>query len=181
MLPLDTFNLALAFGTLALGVVAIALLAAYVFRIEVGTFLPKYGLWLAFIAVLGGMAGTLVHSEVYGLPPCPLCWWQRIFLYPQAVLFVFAIARRASGGALRSITDSSIALSIIGLGIALYHHALQMFPGGVLPCPAQGEVSCAKVLFLEFGFITYPLMSAVLFSFLIIAMLFVRRASRGES
>ena len=179
MLPLDTFNQLLALGTLALLIVAAALLAAYLFRLDVGSFLGAWGMWIALIAALGGIAGTLIHSELYGLQPCPLCWWQRIFLYPQAVLFSLALLRRLSGEALLVIIDSSIALSVIGLGIALYHHALQVFPYGSLPCPAQGEISCAQILFLEFGFLTYPLMAAVLFGFLIVLMFHVRR-ERGS-
>lgn len=175
-MPLETFNLLLALGALALGVVAIALLIAYVFRLNAGAFVGIWGIWFALLAVLGGTLGSLVHSELYGLLPCPLCWWQRIFLYPQALLLALALVRRSSGEALRFVTDSSIVLSLVGLGIALYHHALQVFPGGFLPCPAQGEVSCAKILFLEFGFLTYPLMGAALFSFVIVMMLHVRRA-----
>jgi disulfide bond formation protein DsbB len=176
MLPLDTFNQFLAFATLALGVVTVALLAAYLFRLEVGSFVATSGVWIALLAALGGIVGTLVHSELYGLPPCPLCWWQRIFLYPQAILFGLAIARRVSGETLRFVTDFSIGLSIVGLCIALYHHALQILPSGILPCPAEGSVSCGQILFLEFGFLTYPLMAAVLFAFLIILILFVRNS-----
>ena len=176
MPPLETFNLFLALGTIALGVVSAALLVAYVFRLEVGAFVGKYGVWLALLVILGGISGSLIHSELYGLPPCPLCWWQRIFLYPQAAVFVLALMWRVSGDVLRFAANTSIALSTIGLGIALYHHALQMFPGGFLPCPAEGEVSCAKILFLEFGYITYPLMGAILFASLIILMIFVRSA-----
>jgi len=175
MLPLDTFNQLLALGTLVLGIITVALLVAYVFRLEVGAFVGTYGLWLALFAVLGGIASTLIHSGLYKIPPCPLCYWQRIFLYPQAVLFALALLRRATGETLRFVIDSSIALSVIGLGIALYHHALQMLPGSGLPCPATGAVSCAQIYFLEYGFLTYPFMAAVLFSFLIVTMLFVRR------
>jgi len=177
MLPLETFNQILALGTIALGIVSAALLVAYVFRLEVGAFVGTYGIWFALVVILGGIMGSLIHSEFYGMPPCPLCWWQRIFLYPQAVLFALTLAWRVSGEALRFVIRFSIVFSVIGLTIALYHHALQMFPGGFLPCPAQGEVSCAKILFLEYGFLTYPLMGAILFSSLIILMLFVRKAS----
>lgn len=176
MLALDTFNLLLALGTLVLAVATLAFFVANVFRIDSGLSFKKWGVWIGLLAVLGGVAGTLVHSGLYKLPPCTLCYSQRIFLYPQAALFVVALIRRASGEALRVVIDSSLILSSIGLMIALYHHALQMFPGSGLPCPASGTVSCAQIFYLEFGFLTYPLMAAVLFSFLIVVMLSARRA-----
>ncbi len=175
MLPLETFNLLLALGTIALGVATAGLLAAYVFRLDVGSMWGRWGIALALLIIIGGTAGSLIHSGLYSIPPCPLCWWQRIFLYPQAVLFILALWRGVGHETLRFVVDSSLVLSAVGLSIALYHHVLQMFPGGGLPCPSEGGVSCAQIFFLEFGFITYPLMAAALFSFLIVAMLFVRR------
>lgn len=176
MLPLDTFNQLLALSTLLLGVLTAALLVAYVFRLDIGISLERWGLWFGLCVVLGGIAGTLIHSGLYKVPPCPLCYWQRIFLYPQAFIFALALWRNISAETKRFVTDSSIALSTAGLGFALYHHALQMFPWAGLPCPADGSVSCAQIFFLEFGFLTYPLMAATLFAFLIVLMLFARRA-----
>lgn len=175
-MTIEAFNVLLALGTLVLAAVTCALVVAYVFRLDIGVSFSTWGLWIGLLAVVGGIAVTLIHSGLYKLPPCPLCYWQRVFLYPQAVLFALGIVRRASGEVRRILVESSLVLSCIGLGIALYHHALQMLPGSGLPCPADGSVSCAQIFYLEFGFLTYPLMAAVLFSFLIILMLSVRRS-----
>lgn len=111
-----------------------------------------------------------LYYESLGFEPCPLCWWQRIFLYPQVSLFAMALwCSRYRVAAI----DFSIAFSIIGGAIALYHHALQMMPGSGLPCPATG-VSCAQRIFFEFDYITYPLMALSVFAFLVVVMLFVR-------
>src|SRR3989344_5990262 len=61
-----------------------------------------------------GVSGCLAHDTV-------LCWWQRIFLYPQVFLLGFAAHRKDAGMAFYSIV-----LSGLGLLVALYHHALQM-------------------------------------------------------
>lgn len=74
-----------------------------------------------------------------------------------------------------TVIDASLVLSTVGAGIALYHHTLQMFPGAGLPCPAVGP-SCAQIVFLEFGYITYPMMALSLFAFVIMAMVFDRNA-----
>ena len=173
-MPIEAVNSWLGVGTIALQAATVALLALFLLRKRIPdlesnvAFIGQWGIWLAFIFALGASAMTLIHENLFGLPPCSLCWWQRIFLYPQVVLFALALWKRE-----RSIVDYSIVLSLIGLCIALYHHALQMLPAGTIPCPSVG-VSCAQIFFLEFGYITYPMMSAALFAFLIIIMLFVR-------
>ncbi|MBI5645117.1 disulfide bond formation protein B, partial [Candidatus Kaiserbacteria bacterium] len=115
---------------------------------------------------------TLFYSDVLGIPPCVLCWWQRVFLYPQVVLFAIALWKKD-----HSIASYSIPLSIIGFAIGLYNHALQVLPSGTLPCPAQG-VSCAQRFVFEFGYITFPMMAVTLFGFLIVLMLIVRNRQR---
>ena len=180
MFQLETINFLLALGTLGMQLVVGVLLALYFFGRttsifkSLSSFLQERGLLVALLVTLVGSLITLYYSEVLGIPPCPLCWWQRVFLYPQVVLLAFALWRRE-----QRIADYSIVLSVIGLGFAAYHHALQILPSGTLPCPAEGTISCAQRFVFEFGYITFPLMSATLFAFLIALMLFSREQKRG--
>ncbi len=175
-MPVETINHTLALGVIALQVGTIALLASFLLRDRLPNLewkralLQKWGLWIGFALTLSGSLLTLFYSEIVGFPPCPLCWWQRIFLYPQVVLFGVALWRRD-----RNIAIYSIVLSALGFGVALYHHALQVLPSGSLPCPAEGTVSCAQRFVFEFGYITFPFMGATLFAFLMVLMLFVRK------
>lgn len=178
-MDLETANMLLGLATLLLQIVTVALVALYILRHRpmfsgITSLIRRWGLWLAFIASLISSALTLYYSEVIGIEPCPLCWWQRVFLYSQVVLFAMALWKRDT-----LIAGYSIALSIFGLGFALYHHALQVLPSGSLPCPATG-VSCAARFMFEFGYITYPLMAATLFAFLIVLMLFARKSGKGN-
>lgn len=180
MVPAETLNFWLALGMLATQVTGGALLIMFIFQKktslyeELSSFLQKWGLLLGLALAFSGTLLSLYYSEGLGFPPCPLCWWQRIFLYPQVILFALALWKRLPGQGGRDIADYSIALSVVGLGFALYHHALQVLPSGSLPCPAEGVVSCAQRFVFEFGYITFPLMAATLFASLIILMLFVR-------
>lgn len=172
MYSVETVNYILALGTLVLQIATVALLVLWFLRgkdafSSQAAMIGKWGLWIGVFFSFAGSFLTLYYSEVLGIPPCDLCWWQRIFLYPQIFLFGMAIWKRDS-----YIADYSIVLSILGAGVALYHHFLQMFPNA-LPCPATG-VSCATRILFEFGYITYPLMGFSLFAFLIVLMLFVR-------
>ena len=177
-MPVETFNYLLALATLAMQIAGAGFLVLYFLQKkfpdlqEIGASLQRWGLWIGFLVSFVGSAVTLIHSGMFGLPPCPLCWWQRAFLYPQVILFAVALFWKRD----RRIADYSIALSVVGLGIALYHHVLQMYPSGSLPCPSQGGISCGQILFLEFGYITYPMMAISAFAFLIVVMLFARKS-----
>ncbi len=169
-MPTDTLNQILGTGTLALQVVTVGLIVALVLRKKISGLndvVKQFGgvaLPLAFSLSLLTAALTLYYSDVLGFEPCPLCWWQRVFLYPQVIIFALALWKGISFRLL------SIVFSALGLGVALYHHALQMLPAGALPCPATGP-SCSQITLLEYGYITYPLMAATLFAFLIALML----------
>ena len=172
---METTNYLLALGILGMQLAGAALLMVFFFRKQipsfekVATFVRTQGMWIGFVLTLAGSFLTLYYSEVLGFPPCPLCWWQRIFLYPQVILFALALWRKE-----RVIVDYSTVLSVVGFGFALYHHALQVLPSGSLPCPAEGTISCAQRFVFEFGYITFPLMAATIFAFLIVLMLFSR-------
>ena len=74
----------------------------------------KYHLDLAFITALTATLGSLFFSEVMHFPPCELCWFQRIFMYPQAViLFIVLFARD------QNVRKYILALSAIGMSILI--------------------------------------------------------------
>ncbi len=170
------FNSLLGLGTVGLQIGAVVLLALFLMRGQKEfegqvLLVAKWALPAAFAFSLTGAVIALTHEHIFGLEPCYWCWWQRIFLFPQIVFFSLSLWREKYRAA---AVDFSIVLSVIGAGVAVYHHVLQMYPGSGLPCPATGN-SCATITFLQFGYITYPMMALSLFAFLIVLMLFVRR------
>lgn len=172
----ETTNFLLGLGTIALQIASVVLLALFLLQKRVADLarqadlIGRYGLWAAFALTLGGSAINFYYSDVLGFEACWHCWVQRIFFTSQVVLFGLALWKRD-----RKIADYSIAFSCVGALDALYHHTLQVFPGLGLPCPSVG-VSCAKITFIEFGYITYPMMAFSAFAFLIVLMLFVRKS-----
>ncbi len=175
-MPVETLNYLLALGTIAMQVIAVAFLAIFFLRKkypdlqDIVSPVEKWGMQIGFLLSFAGLVMTLYYSEVLGFEPCFLCWWQRIFLYPQVVIFGLAMWKREL---VSSATLYAIWLSLIGMLFAIYHHVLQVFPAGHLPCSATGP-SCAKITFIEFGYVTYPMMAVALFGLLIVLMLFVR-------
>ena len=132
-------------------------------RIKLFTVISEYALSLGFLVTLGGAFLTLFYSQVLGYEPCELCWFQRIFLYPQVILFGMAWFKKDM-----KILPYILGLSLVGEFIAIYHHALQMGYDLYKPCStAVFAVSCAKPSFIEYGFVSFPFMAVVLFGFLI--------------
>ncbi|MEK7106803.1 MAG: disulfide bond formation protein B [Patescibacteria group bacterium] len=176
MYPIETINYWLGLAVIALQIVSVAFLALFFLRKKftdlspIADFLGTWGLWIGFLLSLGSVTISLFYSEILGVLPCGLCWLQRVFLYPQALLFAVALWKND-----KSVADYSIAFSIFGGVIALYQHYLQMGGASIVPCPAVAtSVDCAQRYLFEFGYITFPLMSFTIFAFLIIVMLFVR-------
>lgn len=166
-------NYYISLGAILLQIATVVLFAAFILRTRIpsldrlATWVGKRGLTIAFIVSLFASIMTLFYSEVIGFVPCPLCWWQRVFLYPQLILLGMALYKRDA-----YVAEYSIVLSFFGLMIALYQHILQVLPNSGLPCPAVGASCSIRVLF-EFGYITFPLLAATLFAFLIVVMLIV--------
>lgn len=102
---------------------------------------------------------SLFFSEVMELPPCVLCWYQRIAMYPIVILVMVGILRND-----KKLYVNVLALSIPWLIISIYHNLLywNILPESVAPC-TQG-VSCTTKFFEWFGFITIPFMALVAFT-----------------
>ena len=125
----------------------------------------SYGLWLGFIVSLTAALGSYYFSAYIGFAPCDLCWYQRIFLFSQVFIFAVAIYKKDE-----HVVDYSLVLSVVGAIIAAYHYYGQMFNQSALPCGAAA-VSCSKREFIEYGYITIPMMSLTAFATLIVIMI----------
>src|SRR6059036_3097018 len=80
-------------------------------------------LLLSWLAAVIATLGSLYFSEVLNFIPCTLCWYQRIFMYPLAIILGIAFYRNDQG-----IFRYTLPLSIIGMIISGYHIALQKIP-----------------------------------------------------
>jgi disulfide bond formation protein DsbB len=130
--------------------------------------LIPYAAWLiALIAT----AGSLFFSEVMELPPCVLCWYQRIAMYPLVVIIGIGIATRDT-----SWKKYALPLVLIGLVISVYHNLLYygVISESLAPC-VQG-ISCTSRQIEWLGFITIPLMA--LTAFVSIAVLLITYKNR---
>jgi len=128
-------------------------------------FIKKQGIKLAFLVALLAVSGSLFYSEIAGYAPCDLCWFQRIFMYPQVIILGLAIIKKE-----RRIIDYSLALAVIGWLIALYHNYAGWGGASLTVCTAAVSGACLRRYVFAFGYITIPLMSLTAFSLLILIL-----------
>lgn len=173
---MELANLLFSLGTIiAQGAVVLITALLFLYRGRehfILSYLGRHGLFIAFLIALSTTLATLFYSVVIGFEVCPLCWWQRVALYPQVILLGLALWKRAT-----HIVDYALPLLSLGALVALFQSFLQMgFFASALPCAAVGGTSCATRLVFEFGYITIPLMSLTIFLLMIVILLCVRRA-----
>jgi disulfide bond formation protein DsbB len=136
--------------------------------------LAPSALWLAWIVAVVATAGSLYLSEVAHFVPCTLCWYQRIGMYPLAV--VLGIAAFKSDLAIRRYV---LPIAIAAAFISAYHYQLERFPGQAHPT-CTIESPCTLVWIWRFHFISIPFMALSAFA-LIVTLLTVPKARAAEA
>lgn len=133
---------------------------------KIKSFLINNYLLLVFIISFTASLGSLIFSEVYNLDPCKLCWYQRTFMYPLAILSAIAVIFKVK---LRKIYI--LALTVPGMLIGLYQYISQMTLGKSDTNVCGGSISCTFIDFRLAGFITIPFLSFVAFLLIILIVL----------
>lgn len=123
---------------------------------------------LSFFISLAATLGSLYFSEIKGLVPCSLCWYQRILMYPLVIIILIAIFKGD-----KFIKYYIRTFSFIGLGIALYHYIIQTIQVHSVLCDIN--VDCTNVSIKYLDFITIPLMSVFAFLLLFLFSFFLEK------
>lgn len=130
----------------------------------------------AWSVALVATLGSLYFSEVLKFIPCELCWYQRIFMYPQVFLLGMAFVRKQF-----IIARYTLMLSIIGGTISLYHYFIQKVPFFRNTAPSCSIVPCTGDYLNWLGFITIPLLALIAFIFIgIISYQVIRMEKEGK-
>ena len=126
-------------------------------------------LYAAWIVALTATVGSLFFSEVMSLPPCVLCWYQRIAMYPLVFIIGAGIVMSDP-----KVKFYALPVALAGLTVAVYHNLLYygLIPDSITPC-TQG-ISCTSVQIEWLGFITIPLMALAAFVLICLCLLFYR-------
>lgn len=131
-------------------------------------------IFICWLIAMAALFGSLFFSEVMGLKPCVLCWWQRIFIYPLAVLFLVGLFPQGDKVD-TSVVRYTLPLAVIGLGFAVYHYLVYsgFIPESLQPC--SKDLSCAEINLELMGFVTIPMLSIFAYSAIIVLLLIFRK------
>jgi disulfide bond formation protein DsbB len=107
--------------------------------------------------------GSLYYSEIADFPPCRLCWYQRICMYPLVPILAIAAVRRD-----RSVLWYALPLILMGAAISAWHILVERFPS--LESGACDPLNPCSIIWVEkFGYLTIPTMA--LSGFIVIGLL----------
>jgi disulfide bond formation protein DsbB len=123
-------------------------------------------IFMCWIVASVSTLGSLFFSEIMGFPPCALCWYQRIFMFPLVLILLAGLFPFD-----KNITKYALPLAIVGWGFAFYHYLIYsgFIPESLQPC-SQG-VSCSETYIDLFGFLTIPMLSLISFTVIIVLLL----------
>jgi disulfide bond formation protein DsbB len=119
------------------------------FRDWVGPAALPFAASVATVATLG----SLHYSEIAHYIPCKLCWYQRIGMYPLAIVLWIAAAKRDPG-----VKRYVLPVAAIASLISIYHYQLERFPAQTsLGCTL--DAPCTVVWVWQFHYISLPFMA----------------------
>jgi len=118
----------------------------------------------SWVVALVATGGSLFFSEVLQYIPCELCWYQRIMMYPLAILLGVASVKKDFG-----MSRYAFILSVIGGSISFYHYLIQKVPALHELGSSCGIIPCHTDYINWLGFITIPFLALI--AFILIAFL----------
>lgn len=141
-------------------------------REAAATLLGANAIWLAWIVALACTAGSLIYSDVIHFPPCRLCWFQRIAMYPLSIILLVGAIRREA-----LVKLYALPLALGGLAVSIYHNVVQFFPG-LEGTSCDPDNPCSRRFVEMLGFIDIPFMAGA--GFIVIAVLLAFYTKAGE-
>jgi disulfide bond formation protein DsbB len=167
----NLFITTLALISLIVGVVGLITLLVSKKESKVVSFVSENYQAISLIFAIASILGSLTYSEYFGFIPCKLCWFQRIFLYPVAVISAIALLSKE-----KIAPKYYLGLAIPGLLVSSYHTYSQL-SGAEMECGVIGQsASCGDIWVKGFGFMTIPAMAGVCGIMIILANLYRLKA-----
>ena len=109
--------------------------------------------------------GSLYYSEVANLPPCRFCWYQRIGMYPLAVILSIAAWRRDP-----AVRWYAVPLAVAGGLVSVYHVMVERYPS--LESGSCDPTNPCSIIWVErLGYMTIPTMALSGFALIAILLL----------
>ena len=128
---------------------------------------------IALITAWAATLGSLYFSEILHFVPCTLCWYQRILMYPLAIILLVGVIRRDQG-----IAFYVLPFSILGVLTSSYHYLHQKTDLFSNSTACTSGVPCTATWINWFGIITIPFLA--LLAFVIITLMMILFLSKEQ-
>lgn len=128
-------------------------------------------LFAAFAIALVSSLAVLFIGEVMGQQPCILCWFQRAFMFPLAIILGIAALRSDA-----SVAIYGLALAASGWLVAGYHTLVYagIVPEAIRPCTRSGP-SCSGADMTVLGGLPLPMLALAAFTAIIVFLSLARQ------
>lgn len=138
-------------------------------------FIKQNGLFIAWGFALLATLGSLYYSQILHLPPCVLCWYQRVCMYPLVLFLGFAAYKKNNEFVLPALI-----LTLIGWLIAIYHNLLyfHILPESVAPCVAG--ISCTTKFSGFLAVLPIPLQALLGFTLILLILIIYRKVTNEQ-
>lgn len=132
--------------------------------------------YMAWLINIVALFGSLFYSEVLEYPPCTLCWYQRICIYPLTIILAVGFLKKDE-----NVAWYTLPLVSVGWIISSYHNLLyfKIIPEAIKTCTSG--VSCTSKQIEYLGFVTIPLMAFTALTLTFILMVLFLKNKRTVS
>lgn len=131
-------------------------------------------LFFAWLIAVIAMSATLFAEHALQWAVCPLCWYQRLCIYPLVILLGIAAFKNET-----VVIPYALPFPVLGFLFAIYQYAEQMIPGfSPIDFCTQG-IPCTTIHLKLWGFVTIPLLSAISCVLIFIILWWTKKSSQA--
>lgn len=134
-------------------------------------YFKQQGLLIAWLIALFGCCMSIFCREILNFEPCPLCWYQRMALFPLALILGMALFRGDY-----KIGVYCLPFALFGFLVAIYQVFGMYFPFILHTGLCGSGTQCSTTMFTLFGVITMPMLSGLGFAIITACLLLSRKS-----
>jgi disulfide bond formation protein DsbB len=139
----------------------------------IGSTIAGGEIWIAWVIALAALLGSLLFSEIADFIPCRLCWFQRIAMYPLAVILLIGALRRD----VRGVALYALPFPVLGALVSAYHIYIENHPEAESAGCTIGA-PCSTKWIDQFGYVTIPTLAITAFAAIATLLVFALRRTR---
>lgn len=131
-------------------------------------------LWSLYYGYFGDPVANILSGQLFNtanaMPPCTLCWYARILLYPLVLISIIGILKKN-----RDTIDYIRPFALIGFVLEIYQLWLQEFPNIFSSGLCNRDNPCTIIQVKYFGFLTIPLLWLLAFMVILIVAICMKK------